>query len=323
MLSRRRRTADTNVVTDESEAEAEAGTRTETAPSVSWAAASPPAGVDLSVGAVLGIAVAMYALGEVVSWRVAGPSSTYVGWIYDPSIDAVTRQMLVPSLFEAAMWLAVVTALGWRRAVGFGGGVMSVWGIVPVVTFCPMLFVGVADPSIAERGLPLLGVALVALLVAAFVEELAYRGFLQHGLSRRLGGASAVGLASLLFALAHLPSMLGTDQRLLPMLAIHFGSAVLFSRIRLATDSIWYPAAVHAFLNMLTLLYANWGPETGPGFAVFMAIKFGAVLIGLASWVMLVANSRRLATEPTARRPLAAQDHAWSEAQSGADHSEK
>lgn len=47
---------------------------------------------------------------------------------------------------------------------------MSAWGIVPVVIFCVMLFVAVADPSIAERALELLGVALVAVLVAAFVE---------------------------------------------------------------------------------------------------------------------------------------------------------
>ena len=88
----------------------------------------------------------------------------------------MTRQTLVPSLVDVAMWLVIVTALGWRRAVGFGGGVMSLGGIVPIVIFCPMLVVGVADPSIAERGLPLLGVALAAVLVAAFVEEVAFRG---------------------------------------------------------------------------------------------------------------------------------------------------
>ena len=319
-LSSGRPAADTFPVTDVSGGNA--GSKTGAISSMNWAGRPASRGVDLPTSWVLGIAVAMYVAVNVVTWQVAGPAFTYVSWIYEPSIDGVTRQTLVPSLVDAAMWLVIVTALGWRRAVGFGGGVMSLWGIVPVVIFCPMLFVGVADPSIAERGLPFLGVALAAVLVAAFVEEVAFRGFLLHGLSVRLGGVTAVGLSSVLFALAHLPTMLGTGQRfVVPMLALHFGSAVLYARIRCSTDSIWYATAVHAFMNMLTFLFASWGPETGSGVAAFTVLKFGAILIGVASWFMLVAANERRPVPGTQPR-LTVQD-AWVDATSGADQLEK
>jgi membrane protease YdiL (CAAX protease family) len=51
---------------------------------------------------------------------------------------------------------------------------------------------------------PSLGVALVGVaLLPGVAEEVALRGFVQRGLHPRIGGAAAVGLTSLLFALLH------------------------------------------------------------------------------------------------------------------------
>jgi membrane protease YdiL (CAAX protease family) len=268
-----------------------------------WAPTPAPDGADLSISMVVGIALGMYLAGKAISWHVAGPFFSYVDWTYDPSIGGALRQMLVPALLEIGLWLGIVAALRWRRPVGFGGGMLSAWGTVPLAASCLLLFGAVGTPSIADRGLPLLGIALVSMFVAAFGEELAFRGFLLHGLSRRLGGVAGVGISSGLFAVAHLPSMLGTDQRfVLPMLAILFGSGVFYARIRIATGSIWYPTAAHAFLNVLTLLYADWGPVQGAAFGAFTVYKLGEPMLGLVLWgslsvAMLSAASRtRLAS---------------------------
>jgi membrane protease YdiL (CAAX protease family) len=266
-----------------------------------WAPTPVPEGVDLSIATVAAIALGMYLVANAISWHVAGPFFSYVGWRYEPSIDAVVRQALVPALLEVGLWLGIVVALGWRRAVGFGGGSMSAWGTVPLAASCLLLFGAVGTPSIADRGLPLLGIALVSTFVAAFSEELAFRGFLLHGLSRRLGGVAGVGISSGLFALAHLPSMIGSHQRfVLPMLAFLFGSGVFYAKIRIATGSIWYPTAAHAFVNVLTLLYANWGTEEGIASAVFTVVKLGEPMVGLVLWAMLapVARTRLASAQP-------------------------
>lgn len=258
-----------------------------------WAPTPAPDGADLSIAMVVGIALGMYLAGQAISWHVAGPFFSYVGWTYEPSIVGVLRQTLVPALLEVGLWLGIVVALRWRRAVGFGGGEMSAWGTVPLVASCLLLFGAVGTPSIADRGLPLLGIALVSMFAAAFGEEIAFRGFLLHGLSRRLGGVAGVGISSGLFAIAHLPSMLGTHQRfVLPMLAFLFGSGVFYAKLRIVTGSIWYPTAAHAFRNVLTLLYANWGPEEGQAFAVFTIYKLGEPILGLLLWAMLSAVTR-------------------------------
>jgi hypothetical protein len=63
------------------------------------------------------------------------------------------------------------------------------------------------------------------------------------------------------------------------------------------------------------------GSGYGSGVAVFTVLKFGAILIGLASWMMLVAANARRPVPGTQPR-LTVQD-AWVDATSGADQLEK
>ena len=209
-----------------------------------------------------------------------------------PSVGAVLRHLLVPTLLEAGLWLVIITALGWRRAVGLGGGVISAWGTIPLVTSCVLLIASVATPSTADRGLALLGLVLAGMFVAAFIEEIAYRGFLLHGLSLRLGGPAGIGISSGLFAIAHLPGLLAADQqRLVPALAFLFGTGVFYARIRIATGSIWYSTTAHMLMNVLTILILHWGSETGFAIGVFVALKFLEGLLGIGLWIQLKLSS--------------------------------
>ncbi len=58
--------------------------------------------------------------------------------------------------------------------------------------------------AMRERGLvDFAALAFFALIVAPVVEEVIFRGFIQKGLERSYGGATAVAITSVLFALAH------------------------------------------------------------------------------------------------------------------------
>jgi membrane protease YdiL (CAAX protease family) len=88
-------------------------------------------------------------------------------------------------------------------------------------------------------------------LAAGWGEELLFRGLVQGGLSRLIGGQFApwiaVGLASLLFGVCH---WLNTTYAILAMLA-----GVYFGVTYLATGTLLAPMTAHAVYDFLALLY--------------------------------------------------------------------
>ncbi|AFV22802.1 hypothetical protein Mpsy_0591 [Methanolobus psychrophilus R15] len=90
--------------------------------------------------------------------------------------------------------------------------------------------------------------------LAAFGEEIVYRGYLQkiiQGLfeDTRVGVIFAVGLSSVLFGLAH------TEQGTTGVI-ITFLDAIFFSMIKLYHDnSLWAPIIAHGTINTIGLLW--------------------------------------------------------------------
>jgi membrane protease YdiL (CAAX protease family) len=107
------------------------------------------------------------------------------------------------------------------------------------------LRVAVTGASIDRFG-QLGGLALVSVLVGAFVEELLFRGVIQTRLSETLGSWPAVLLAAALFLLIHVPGWLLLD---LPVNAQVVGSVfaigVICGALRHSTRSIWPAVAAH------------------------------------------------------------------------------
>ncbi|MDA8363439.1 MAG: CPBP family intramembrane metalloprotease [Gammaproteobacteria bacterium] len=90
-----------------------------------------------------------------------------------------------------------------------------------------------------------------AIVIAAPVfEELFFRGFLLQGLRwSRLGPVAAVILTALAWALSH-------AQYSRPEVAEIFIFGLFLGMARLRTDSIYPPIAMHAFVNLATLIQA-------------------------------------------------------------------
>jgi membrane protease YdiL (CAAX protease family) len=253
-----------------------------------WPPRASAGGADLSTPAVLKIFVAC-------------TLATYLMPLVDPNPlgrAAAVRQLLLVSAMAALLWVGVVSLLGWSRAAGLGGGSLSAWGVVPLVLFgaAALLTGGLRETASTDPGL--LGLLVVGLVGAAFGEELAFRGFLLHGLTRRLGGPAAVLVGSVLFSVYHVPSLVLQDTpagELAIVLVFHVGFGVFMCRIRAETGSLWFATAVHTLWNVVTVgaIVSSFDGD-GP-------VALGLLKIALSGTGIVLAF--RLARRGAAERP--------------------
>lgn len=93
---------------------------------------------------------------------------------------------------------------------------------------------------------PLLWVAMV--IAAPLFEETLFRGFIFEGLLRsRLKAPGAVLVTSLIFAVIHF------QYQSFDLLSV-FLMGLLFGAAKIATDSLYVPICMHAFLNLLAMI---------------------------------------------------------------------
>jgi uncharacterized protein len=200
----------------------------------------------------------------------AGPSTARALWASVEAIAAVVAvlaDLLIPSLVLLAM--AVVSLAARRTGVGSLGlrRLSSRWkaaGLVFVLTLLWSVFQLSVTMPIAnhvsgrrqdlgafadlEGNAGLLAVLLVlGWVLGAFVEEIAYRGYLLtrireaigHG---RLGVVLAVVLSSVLFGIAH------TEQGLVGMVVVTL-DGLFFSALRYRFHTLWASVLAHGFNN--------------------------------------------------------------------------
>lgn len=141
----------------------------------------------------------------------------------------------------------------------------------------------------------LVGVTLF-LAAAAFLEELIFRGYPFQVTAEALGGGWAIGLTSVVFAVAHAwnpglgPSVLleeGSLGTILPLVNIGLAGVVL-GLAYWRTYSLWFATGVHLGWNW-TMGFAADLPVSGlepgtPGYGLFETPGFDAVLEGPALW---------------------------------------
>jgi membrane protease YdiL (CAAX protease family) len=208
--------------------------------------------------------------------------------------------LVVPSAVTVVMSLGIVFFLGWHRVVGLGIGRASRWGIVPLAALVVATVVTLGRPEVAEAGPGFVGLFSLGLLFAALAEEILFRGFLQHGLARQIGGRRAVLVGSLLFAAAHIPALVVQRQLNLVTLVGLFGFGVLMCRIRSATGSIWLPTAVHTLSNFVTIVaLGSVRPIEDDPVAFLAVLQFVPIVVGLVIGVRLLARA------PDPKRPAA------------------
>jgi membrane protease YdiL (CAAX protease family) len=197
----------------------------------------------------LGLAVVAVILGALPI--VALPEASYL------EVPALT-------VAELLYLLPVVAILGRRKASwrllgfnAFSGGAMGVGCGIIVITYAAifihnvtLMLLGV--PTQAETLVDLLdsapvavAVALAGILVAPFVEEIFFRGFVFQGLRQTYGWNKAALVSSALFGALHMQLV-----ALVPTFLLGYALAIIFNR----SNSIWPGIILHALVNALAIV---------------------------------------------------------------------
>jgi membrane protease YdiL (CAAX protease family) len=249
-----------------------------------------PHGAELSTGAVLLILFAMTVLTYVLTWTAPLGRG--------PMEDA--RSLIVIEGMRVALWLCILGFLGWLRVGGLAPGSTSSWGIVPLVAFSLAALVTVGLRDVVPYGAGYLVFVLMDCL-GAVREELAFRGFLLLGLTRRLGGPAAILTGSMLFAAYHVPRYL-VEQRppgeMAALLLVAFGVGVFLCRVRLETGSIWFPVAIHGLWNVFVGV-GLWAFPQGDLPGAYVALHTAPVVLGvLMALVLAMPQLSRFGLSP-------------------------
>lgn len=121
-------------------------------------------------------------------------------------------------------------------------------------------------------------------IVAAVVEELAFRGFVMQNL-RPFGDGFAIVMSAFVFAFMH-------GNLIQAPFALIVGCALGYFAIK--TDSLWTSIAVHALNNTVSLLISYLGEsmETDALAHVSAIIIYGLILIGMPCFVIFLLKAR-------------------------------
>ncbi|WP_135805900.1 CPBP family intramembrane glutamic endopeptidase [Halorussus marinus] len=195
--------------------------------------------------------------------------------VFVVSLDALTQFVAALVLSELGF---VAAALAFLYATGRGLGYLDVGrlnrraiGLVVAGTVGLFVFRLAAILAAQALGLPLAGnsvtqlaeeglletlLALVPLSVVVVgpAEELLFRGVVQRYLSEELSMFGAVALASVLFALVHVPTTFVATPDLAAVsvtLTILFGLSMLLGYLYVWTGNLLVPVLVHGFYDAL------------------------------------------------------------------------
>jgi membrane protease YdiL (CAAX protease family) len=232
-------------------------------------------GTDVSTWGVLAVVALVTGLTYQLTWATPG----------GPSIGAA-RWFVAGEVAKLALWLSVLGLFGWRRAGGLAMTSGSARTIVPLAAVSLVTVVLAARGGSPGYELPLVA----GLFLGALREEIAFRGFVLHGLARRLGATSSILGTSMLFAAYHLPRYLREERapaEMAALLLVAFGVSVFLCRVRIETGSIWLPAIIHRLWNVLVDV-GQWAFPQGELPGAYVALHTVPFALGIVMALLLV-----------------------------------
>ena len=211
-----------------------------------------------------------------------------VAWT-NPSVGGLTAWLLADETVNLVVWLGILGMLGWWQAGGLARGSVPAGIVLPLAALSLTTVLVVAGEGGLPGGAQYWHLFVINLFLGALREEVAFRGFLLHGLTKRLGATSAVLVTSMLFAAYHLPRYF-REQRppaeMVALLLVAFGVGVFLCRVRIETGSIWLPAMIHGLWNLLVDVGAWTFPQDGPPGA-YVALHLVPFALGIVMTLLL------------------------------------
>ncbi|MFI5315630.1 MAG: CPBP family intramembrane glutamic endopeptidase [Myxococcota bacterium] len=230
-----------------------------------------------------GLLLANLAASPSVPWSVAAMAVLlwalweYLGGRWPPQRTSASRRVrrrarpVSPGSFAWAFGaggLAIAALSGaWIvlvQVVGMPGNRLPDFSVVPLYTAVPVLA--------------------MASLVNSVAEEVAFRGYLQGELERRIGGAAAIAITALVMAPAHA----ATQGFVWPTFAFYLAVDAMLGASAYITDSILPGIATHAFgiLVFFTLVWPHDAGRPAPAGDVWLWIHAAQTVAfgGLSLW---------------------------------------
>ena len=226
----------------------------------------------------------------------------FVGTIIGSGLDALTRDVgaspdgplvqLIGAILTAVIFLGVVRltvvgsgALTWREigvrrfdpraASDLVLGALTALPVIAVTSIVAAILVAifkVISPSPLPPTGQLGGLALqlvAGAVVAPIAEEVFFRGFALTAWQRSLGPGRAIVRSTILFTLAHVVAIQGTDfSNALALIAVGAGSrvpvALALGWLYVRRGSLWAPIGLHATFNAVLLVVAQLAMNATP-----------------------------------------------------------
>jgi membrane protease YdiL (CAAX protease family) len=153
-----------------------------------------------------------------------------------------------------------------RDFIWIAAGLITLFGTLIVVNLVQTTFgIESADHSLQALGAetPELLLILVpfSLLLVGPGEELLFRGVIQQLLRNRFGVAVGIGLASIIFAVAHVGAL--TDEGLLATLITYVALSIILGVSYEYSENLVVPAVIHGLFNAIQFLILYWAITSG------------------------------------------------------------
>jgi len=214
--------------------------------------------------------------------------------------DLEPLRLAIP-VAQSVFMLWVVRALGWSSRAGFRRDVSSlqVYWYPVLLAFVPVIGYGtVAIP--AGR----FAFYAAAILFTGISEETLARGVMLPALLPR-GKWVALFFAATLFSVAHLTNTIFSDPgalRMLEVLLVTFGFAVLYGAVFLRTGNLWPLIVLHTIHDLSYLISGTAGPFVARPLALSLSVGFA--LLNVAVGVFLTASITPMPGESHDQAPL-------------------
>lgn len=218
----------------------------------------PPWVVAFAVVALLGAdavvpVLVRYVRGAGAPVAIAATASLLYGVLIVAAVAVHHRVQPGVSFLDAFglrwRWVDV----GWGFVASIAARIAAVILVLPIVLLDPDLSrtnVPSPDDVRADLGL-LIGVSIVAVIVAPIVEELFFRGLLQRSLEAALPLWLAIGIVSIVFGLAHVDIDAGWAN--LGVVAATTAGGAVFGMVARATRRLTPSIVAHALFNAVAI----------------------------------------------------------------------
>lgn len=174
---------------------------------------------------------------------------------------------------------------------------LATLGLIPPVPSGESMF----SPAFLEAPTGMLAYSLILVVLAPLVEELAFRGWMQHHLEHAIGLTTALILPALLFSLLH-----GF------LIAVHHLPFAIFAGwVVWRTGSLWPAIAMHFLHNALAFTLSAHDSGNVSSFESLASYWQLAFLIGPLTLSILFLVARHIDRKARLQRPIRHHPHSW------------